>query len=153
MRRTLLVLCCAVAPLVGGANSPAMGASGAEEQAIDVRGWTLVGNNDSTVMFIKPEPTPPGAAFRRVLVRFEEAEPFDRSGFASMSNVEVADVDCAGGKTRVIQDTRYTEPNLQGESRVDRPAEPAWRTEAPGSFGAGIIKAACGEALPARRDS
>jgi hypothetical protein len=125
----------------------ALAAVASEPPPVEVGDWTFVGNSAATVMFIKPEAPPAGSAWRRVLVRFEEAAPFDRRGFASMSSVELDEVDCAGQKTRVIRDTRYAERNMKGESRVDTVDAPAWKSEAKGSFGAGILKAVCGEVL------
>jgi len=144
MRRTLLALGCAILLPVGVASWPAIAAAG-EQPAIEVQDWTLVGHSDATVMFIKTAESPPGNGYRRVLVRFEEARPFDRRNFASMSDVEIDEIDCAQQKTRVIQDTRYAERNMKGESRTDTVQTPVWKSEAKGSFGAGILKAVCGE--------
>ncbi len=137
MRSLAPALLCALLPMAA--------AAAAERPALDVEGWTYVGASATSVMFIRHEATPEGGAYPRVLVRFEEAKPFDRRGFASMSSVEIDEIDCAGQRTRVIQDTRYKQSNLKGESRVDRAQAPAWQDEAKGSFGAGILKAACAD--------
>ena len=137
MRGALLALCC-VLPAAAAARDPT---------PIEAGDWTFVGNSAVTVMFIKPQTPPAGSAWRRILVRFEELTPFDRAAFASMSSVEVDDVDCAGQRTRVIRNTRYAERNMTGESRIDTVDMPVWKSEAKGSFGAGILKAVCGEVL------
>ena len=156
MKWTLPALCCALLLPAGALAAPGRAAAdGATKDGaatidvgdIEVGDWTYVGNSAATMMFIKTEPASAGSAYRRVLVRFEEAKPFDRSHFASMSDVEIDEIDCAQQKTRVIQDTRYAGRNMMGESHVDREDMPVWKTEAKGSFGAGILKAACGDTV------
>lgn len=117
------------------------------QPVLDLEGWRFVGASDTTLMFIKPDADAAGGSPRRVLVRFEEATPFDRGNFASMSNIEVDQVDCARQMTQVVRNTRYLEPNLKGESRTDVPDMPAWKPEAKGSFGEAILKAVCGETV------
>lgn len=111
---------------------------------IEVGDWAYAGAGSATIMFVKPEPAPEGSPYSRLWVRFEEAKPFDRRGFVSMSNVELDDVDCAGRRTRTLRDTRYSQRNMRGESHVEAIESPAWRIEEEGSFGAAILSAACG---------
>ena len=113
---------------------------------IEIGDWAYAGAAASTVMLVKPEPAPEGSPYARLWVRFEEAAPFDRRGFASMSNVELNDIDCAGHRTRVLRNTRYAERNMRGEAHVEPIATPVWRVEEKGSFGAAILSAACEDA-------
>jgi len=110
---------------------------------IELGDWAYAGSGSATIMFVKPETAPEGSPYARLWVRFEEAKPFDRRGFASMSNVELDDVDCAHRRTRTLRDTRYSERNMRGEARVETIETPAWRIEEAGSFGAAILTAAC----------
>jgi hypothetical protein len=113
---------------------------------IQAAGWIYAGASATTVMLVKPEPAPAGSPWPRMLVRFEEAVPFDRDGFASMSNLELNDIDCAGARTRLVRDQRFSQRNLSGEVHLAPVEVPVWRTESKGSFGAAILSAACGEA-------
>ncbi len=110
---------------------------------IQIGDWAYAGAGGATIMFVKPEAAPEGSPYARLWVRFEEAAPFDRRGFASMSNVELNDVDCAGHRTRVLRNTRYAERNMSGEAHVEPIETPVWRVEEKGSFGAAILTAAC----------
>ena len=108
---------------------------------ITVGDWTFIGNSDTTVMFFKPVAA--GGLYPRVMVRFEDGEPFTRENFTSLAALEVDDIDCARRRTRIISSVRYTQHNLTGESRPDAIDPTAWKSEAAGSFGAGLIAKVC----------
>ena len=131
-----------LAALIGAALS--MPAFADEAGEIEPGDWSLTGESPNSVMFVKPAAAPEASPYLRVLVRFEERTPFDRRGFASMSSVEINDVDCLEMKTRVLQNSRSTEHNMRGEERVEKVPAPEWKAEAEGSFGAAILAAACG---------
>lgn len=138
MKWMLIVLSCAVAAPAMAAPS---GAGRSLESLIAVGDWTYVGNSDSTVMFVKPAPA--DGPYARVFVRFEDGIPFTRQDFSSLASLEVDDVDCGGQRTRIVQSIRYAEHNMMGESRADPIDTPVWKSEAPGSFGAGLLAHVC----------
>jgi hypothetical protein len=147
MRPLLLALALVAAAPLSALADAATSTRPAALPPVSVGDWMFVGHSDTTIMFIKSTAAPAGSLYRRVLVRFEESVPFDRRDFASMSNVETDEIDCAGHRTRVIEDTRYAERNLQGQSQHNAVDAPMWRIETKGSFGEGILRAACGEAV------
>jgi hypothetical protein len=110
------------------------------DNAIFIGDWTYVGNSDTTVMFMKPGEM--DGPYYRVFVRFEDGVPFVRDGFQSLASFEVDDVDCAAGKTRILESVRYARRNMTGDSHQD-PIKPEWKAEAPGSFGAGLLAKVC----------
>jgi hypothetical protein len=144
-----LVIALVLAAAAAGAARAVTPQSAAESadrpyEPIKIGDWNFVGNSDVTLMFIKPAPAGPDGGDRpRVLVRFEDASPMTREDFRFLSSVEVDDVDCGLGETRVVKVTRYSARNMMGEERVEDVAMPTWKAEAAGSFGAGILKAVC----------
>jgi hypothetical protein len=138
----------ALAALLLAQTLPAHAAA-PELPPIRIGDWTYAGMASRTLMFVRPEPGEPNARIVTVKVRFEEAAPFVRDGFAAMSNVEVDEVDCGRMRTRVIQNTLYAERNMMGEEHALPVREPEWRTEEKGSLGAGILDTVCGPPLEA----
>ena len=137
-----IALFCAVAgPAAAAAPAPSATPPSSLEGAIAVGDWTFVGNSDTTVMFYKPVAA--GGAYPRVQVRFEDGAPFTREGFSSLASLELDDVDCAGKRTRILESTRFKQRNMTGERHVDPIESPVWKSEAPGSFGAGLIAKVC----------
>jgi hypothetical protein len=123
----------------------ATSALAAEHPLADADDWMLAGQSEESLMYVMPDPeAADDAGYVRLLVRFEEAVPFDRRGFRSMSSVEVDEVDCATQRTRILKNTRYSERNLTGAVREEPVAHPEWKSEDKGSFGAAILHAACG---------
>ena len=83
------------------------------------------------------------AALER-LARLEEAKgAFDRSMNGVKSSTSLVEVDCPGGRTRVLQGTYYSQPNLRG-SVVGVTDITQWSYPSPGTLGARFFIMACG---------
>ena len=140
MRPILIALVCAASVPAAAAIRETAPPAGS---VIAVGDWTYVGSSETTVMFVKAAPA--AGSYRRVYVRFEDGVPFTRDDFGSSSSLELDDIDCQGQKTRIVESVRYAAHNMTGESRPDA-IEPMWKSEAPGSFGAGLLAKVCSSA-------
>jgi hypothetical protein len=102
--------------------------------ALPAMGWTRVGVSEDTALFIRPGPRP-NLRWERQELR--ETENGVRS---SMSLIEV---DCPGGRSRSIQNTYYSQPNLAGPASFTDGETTRWRYASPDTIGARFFDAAC----------
>lgn len=74
---------------------------------VDVGNWTFLSNNarETTSLLVKPGPAP-----HLLWVRYEAAA--GTAGFRSMR--ALVEADCRQGKTRTIQRSAFSQPNMQG---------------------------------------
>lgn len=99
-------------------------------------GWQYHGTSEgqATVTLFKP-----GPRASMIWVRFEPRQVVDGIG----SQVQLTEVRCVEGQSRVLQQTNYSGHNLTGRSTVfNNPT--AWIYSTPGTVSEGIFNRACG---------
>lgn len=89
--------------------------------------WTLVSEGTDTLSFMKPGPSP--------RLKWVRSEMRERSEEGFMSQVSLVEYDCAGGRSRPIQHTSFTGPNMTGETEGSSPSQGEWRYPLPGFVG------------------
>ena len=97
--------------------------------------WTFVSDGVSTMGFMKPGPSP-----RLKWLRTERREP-DQYGV--MSQISLVEYDCAGGRSRPIQHTSFTGPNMTGTTEGSSSGQGEWTYPTPGSVGETNFNWAC----------
>lgn len=97
--------------------------------------WTLVSAGTSSLGFMKTGPSP-----SLFWLRSEMRDP-NQSG--NMSQVSLAEFDCVGGRSRPIQFTSYTGPNMTGTTQGSVSGVGDWRYPTPGSVGETQFRWAC----------
>lgn len=98
-------------------------------------GWTKLGLSDDreTLVFTRS-----GVRPNLVWVRYELRSPDELS---TLSSALLTEGDCREGKTRRLQSTDFTGPNLTGSS--ERLGVGDWSYPRPGSIGYAIYQVAC----------
>lgn len=107
---------------------------------IETRNWVYRDHSadGSTLMY-----TQPGIG-SRIWVRFEYNSPRSTRG-GSRSARELIEADCAGGRSRIIQWSDFSRPNLEGE-RITMESVPVsndWTFPAPGTLGKNAFDLIC----------
>lgn len=97
--------------------------------------WTLVSVGERTMGFMKPGPSP-----RLKWLRVEMREP---SQYGTRSQISLVEYDCAGGRSRPVQHTSFTGPNMTGTTEGSSTGEASWRYPTPGSVGETQFNWAC----------
>jgi hypothetical protein len=102
--------------------------------ALPRKGWTVVGGDDAVAIFIQPGPRP-----SLHWQRFERRT----ADLGVRSSRVLVEVDCAGGRSRYIQDTYFSQPNLEGSVVDTSNTIGDWSYVEPGTLGEGFLRAAC----------
>jgi hypothetical protein len=117
-----------------------------EKKSLERAGWTYIGMADGTLVYMRD--AVPGSAghAKRVLTAYETLTPQDREGFQFRSVQSLGEFDCDSGRSRVIRETYYAEPDMKGQS-VAKPDDPnpEWNDVIEGSVGLMRIMYACRE--------
>lgn len=91
---------------------------------IEDQGWTYMGSStDRSIVFF----TRSGPSAKHIWSRFE----VDQGRVRSYRQLD--EVNCSTGQMKTLQQTSFTEPNLEGSSRVI-PIVPEWRYPEPDTF-------------------
>jgi hypothetical protein len=103
--------------------------------ALPGMGWTYAAASTEAVLFIKPGPRPN--------LRWQRQEYRVATSIGVRSTMSLVEVDCPGGRSRFIQGTYYSQPNLEGRPlHSDNEAE-GWSYPLPDTIGARFFKVAC----------
>lgn len=96
--------------------------------------WALVGMSTDSMYFIKPGPSA-GLFWQRQEYRLPSAQRVS-------SLLLLTEVDCPGGRVRVVQMTPHAQPNLVGAVTTFA-TQRDWIYSPPSSLGEAFLKAAC----------
>jgi hypothetical protein len=115
-----------------------------EKPTLEKAGWTYIGIADGTLIYMRDAVPGSSDGARRVFTAYETLTPQDRDGFAFRSVKSLGEFDCQGGRTRVIHETFYAEPEMKGQS-VTTPdkTDADWNDTIEGSVGLMRIAFAC----------
>ena len=107
---------------------------------IDTTGWIPITKDDDSYILVREAQQQTND--RRVWERFEVSQPKTFSSFPTRSAVALVELDCGGGRLRILQETSYSENNLKGDQRDGDSSD--WSYVIPGSANDNLFKLECG---------
>lgn len=118
MAKTLSLMLAAALVALAAGPAPAATArmtADPEKKVLERSGYTFIGYSDGLLIFMKDVP---GASngVHRVITAYESLTPLEHEGFAFRSVESLGEFDCAKGRTRVLRETFYEKPSLQGQT-------------------------------------
>jgi hypothetical protein len=115
-----------------------------EKKVMERAGWTYIGVSDGVLIYMKDAVPSAAGGARRVVTAYEALSPRDHDGFAFRSVESLGEFDCVNGRSRIIRETFYEQPSLQGQtwSKQDS-ATTEWTDAVEGSVGMLRIAFAC----------
>jgi hypothetical protein len=114
---------------------------------LEPMGWTpLAFNADDTLSaYVRfPVVRPPGA-FPRIWVRWEYSTPQTDRYPNYRSIMDLNEVNCSQGTTRIIQEQTYIGNNFEGEASSSLTGPTTWQYPGPGTFNESILRVVCGK--------
>ena len=130
-------LCVAVALAMTPAGASAQAASAQAIppgwEFIQLKDWTYAASTENLIVFFMVARQP-----MHIWARYEFKRP-DPSGLRSWT--ELVQVDCSGGRTKVVTGNQYSGSKLEGHIRAFGPDD--WTYPRPGSFGDSPLMALC----------
>ncbi|HET9160655.1 MAG TPA: surface-adhesin E family protein, partial [Caulobacteraceae bacterium] len=87
-----------------------------EKPTLERSGWTYIGMADGVLIYMRDAVPGSSGHARRVLTAYETLQPQDREGFAFRSVKSLGEFDCENGRSRVLHETFYAGPEMQGQS-------------------------------------
>ena len=127
-----------VASFLAAMTAPALGETWRGID-LDIAGWLPVAKDDDSYVLVREAAQQAGT--KKVWARFEVSQPKTFSSFSTRSALALIEFDCTGGRSRVLQETSYSENNLKGDQRDGDSTD--WSFVVPGSNDDSMFKLEC----------
>ncbi|MFC3077678.1 surface-adhesin E family protein [Phenylobacterium terrae] len=104
----------------------------------DAKGWEFLGASEESALFMRK------IADNKAWRRFESPQPVIMYGKPYRSTLGLAELDCAGGRLRDLQQALYEQNDMAGTPDTHvAPADLPWTHPIPGTLDETFLKAAC----------
>lgn len=109
---------------------------------LEAAGWDFIAMSDDTLVYMK-DAGRAGPAYRQHTA-YDSMKPRDHDGFAFRSVQSVDEFNCQEGRSRVVGQTFFANPNLKGKAFAPKDFKPTdWAQPKPGSVGDLRLDYAC----------
>jgi hypothetical protein len=110
---------------------------------LEPNGWTAFSGSADTWVFYRLPVLRPASAFPRIWVRYEYPAMQTSTYPPYRSSVELVEIDCAGDRSRNLQQDTFPQNNMDGGAGLSINAPGAWSYDIPGTVGEALHKVVC----------